>query len=244
MPPRPTRVPLESVKLKGFERIEHIPKTSFQDTSMCVVIPSREPFLHTTFVQVLQSLMWPMNQRRYMFFVSGAEVGKAYDEQVKAILGVPELAACKYLLTIEDDTLPPPEAVLRLVEAIEAGPFDGVGGLYWTKGEINMPMCYGDPAEFARTGVLDFRPRDVSAAVQNGGAMVECNGIAMGCSLYRMSLFREISAPWFVTLNEPGQGSATQDLYFCSKARRAGKRFATDCRVRCAHADWKTGEFY
>lgn len=205
---------------------------------MCVIVPSREPFLHTTFYQHLQNLQWPMNQRRYMFFVSGAEVGKAYDDQLRGILGHPELSACKYLLTLEDDTLPPSDAVLKLLESIEQGPYDGVGGLYFTKGEVNMPMCYGDPAEFATKGTLDFRPRDVARAIR-GGHLVECNGIAMGCSLYRMQSFKDIEGPWFVT-----NPSNTQDLYWCAKARRAGKKFAADCRVRCAHADWKTGKFY
>jgi GT2 family glycosyltransferase len=236
------RIAVEGLKPLGFERITHVSKTSYQDSSMCVIVPSREPYLHTTFVQSLNSLAWPMNQRRAMFFVSGAEVGKAYDETLQQILAHPELGAWKYLLTIEDDTLPPADGVLRLIEAIEQGPYDGAGGLYFTKGEINMPMCYGDPGEFARTGVLDFRPRDVARAVQNG-MLVECNGIAMGFSLYRTQSFRDIPGPWFVTQQE-GSGCATQDLFWCAKARRAGKRFATDCRVRCAHADWKNAVFY
>lgn len=238
------QVPLEGIKLAGFERVEHVAKSSYVDSSMCVIVPTRTPFVHTMFVQVLNSLAWPMNQRRFMFFVSGAEVGRAYDEQVQQLLKHEPFSSCKYLLTIEDDTLPPPDGALRLLEAIEQGPYDAVGGMYFTKGEVNMPMCYGDAAEFARSGVLDFRPRDVAAAVANGGALVECNGIAMGFSLYRMQLFRDVPAPWFVTANDPVNGCATQDLFFCAKARRLGKRFAVDCRVRCAHADWQSGTFY
>jgi hypothetical protein len=237
-----TLVSLDALRLKGFERVEHVSKTSYQDSSMVVIVPSREPYLHTTFVQALQSLAWPMNQRRAMFFVSGGEVGKAYDETLKSLLAHPELGAWKYLLTLEDDTLPPGDAVLRLIEAIEQGPYDGVGGMYFTKGEVNMPMCYGDPAEFTRTGVLDFRPRDVARALRDG-MLIECNGIAMGCSLYRLQSFRDVPGPWFVTMQE-GAGGATQDLFWCAKARRAGKRFAVDCRVRCAHADWKSGVLY
>lgn len=229
--------------LLGFERIEHVPKTSFADSSMCVIIPSRDEYLHNVFVQHLQALMYPMNQRRYMFFVTGAEVGKAYDEQIQGILAHPELGTCKYILTVEDDNLVPQDAVLRLVESIEAGPFDGVGGLYFTRGDFNAPMCYGDPVEFARTGVLDFRPRDVVAAIQHGH-VVECNGIANGCTLFRTQSFRDVPGPWFVTLNEPGVGAMTQDLYWCRKAKLAGKRFAVDCRVKVAHCDYKTMTYY
>jgi hypothetical protein len=74
------------------------------------------------------------------------------------------------------------------------------------------------------------------------------NGIAMGCALWRMDLFRQIPKPWFVTVADylPDRGlvSFTQDLYFCEKAVRAGKRFAVDFRVRVGHMDVDTGEVY
>ncbi len=233
----------KSLKGLGYERIAHVPKTSFTDSSMAVIIPSREPHLQIPFVQALQSLMYPMNQRRFMFFVTGAEVGQAYDDQVAGILAHPELGTVKYVLTLEDDTLPPPDAILKLVESIELGPFDGVGGLYHTKGDFNMPMAYGDPAEFARTGVLDFRPRNIVQALQHGEIM-EVNGIANGCSLFRAETFKRFPRPWFQTLNKMGEGAMTQDLFWCAKARRGGARFAVDMRVCCAHMDWSTGTAY
>lgn len=237
------KVDLQNFKPAGFERVEHVPKSSFRDCSTVVIVPTREPFIHTTFAQVFNQLMFPMNGRKVVIFVSGAEVGRAYDEQLEAVLKDPELSKFKYLLTIEDDTLPTPPAPLFLMETIEAGNYDGVGGLYFTKGDFNMPMCYGDPAEYARTGVIDFRPRNVAEAIKQG-AVVECNGIAMGCSLFRMESLKKIPPPRFMSMNEYGVGAMTQDLYWCAKARRAGQRFAVDCRAKCAHADWKNGAFY
>jgi hypothetical protein len=231
-------VPLDTKKFLGFERVEHVPKSSYRDCSMVIIIPCRSPQLHVKVVQAIQGLQWPMNGKRAMFFVTGAEVGQAYDDQVAAILAHPELGQWKYVLTLEDDNIPPPEAPLLLLEAIEAGPFDGVGGLYFTKGDLGMPQCYGDPALFASTGELDFRPRDVVAAIKQN-AIVPCNGIAMGCSLYRMSAFRDIPRPWFQS-----NPSNTQDLFFCSKAVRSGKRFACDCRVRVGHIDVSSGIVY
>jgi hypothetical protein len=242
----PDWTPVESLGLRGFDLIQHVPKSSYRDNSMVVVIPSRTPFLHTRFVQTLNSIIWPMNGARAMFFVTGAEVGDAYDSQVSDALVHPQLSKYKYLLTIEDDTLPPPDAVMNLLEAIEAGPFDAVGGLYMTKGEWPQPQCYGSPQEYDRTGVLDFRPRDIMDAVKHGH-IVPCLGIAMGCSLYRMQAFRDVPRPWFQTLNgmtPEGPKAMTQDLHWCEKAVRAGKRFAVDCRVRCGHADWNSGVVY
>jgi hypothetical protein len=230
---------IDGLGLKGFERVEHVAKSTYRDSSMVVICPLRTTMVHKRVVEAWQALQWPMNQKRAMFLVTGAEVGEAYDDQLAAVLAHPELGQWKYLLTLEDDNLPPPDAASKLVEAIELGPFDGVGGLYFTKGEgLNAPQCYGDPVEYARTGVLDFRPRDMVAALKQG-AIVPCNGIAMGCSLYRMSMFRDIPRPWFQT-----NASNTQDLFFCSKAVRAGKRFAVDTRVRVGHLDVETGVVY
>lgn len=231
-------LPVDSLGLKGFERVEHVVKSSYRDNSMVVICPLRTPMVHHRVVQSWQSIQWPMNQKRAMFMVTGAEVGEAYDDQLAAVLQHPDLSKWKYLLCLEDDNLIPHDAVTHLCESIELGPFDGVGGLYFTKGDLNMPQCYGDPVEFQRTGVLDFRPRDMVAAIKQG-AIVPCNGIAMGCSLFRLSAFKDIPRPWFKT-----NPSNTQDLHYCSKAASAGKRFAVDARVKVGHIDVGTGIVY
>lgn len=228
---------------RNFENLEHLKGTTYRDVSTVVVIPSRGT-MSPRAAHAIFNVMGPMNAKRAVLVCEGDEVGRAYDRMIQTILAHPDLSGFKYLLTLEDDNLPPPDAHIRLIESIEAGPFDAVGGLYFTKGEGGMPMCYGDPSEYARTGVLDFRPRDVRSAVA-GGHIVECNGLAMGCTLYRMQLFRDLAAPWFVTVSDviPGKGAAsmTQDLYFCERARKMGKRFAVDCRVRVGHLDVNTG---
>ncbi len=224
--------------MKGFERVEHVPKSSYRDCSMVVLCPVRSPMVHHRVVQAWQSMQWPMNGKRAMFIVSGAEVGQAYDDQLAACLAHPEIGKWKYLLTLEDDNLPPPDAAPLLCESIELGPFDAVGGLYFTRGDLNMPQCYGSAEEYSRTGAMDFRPRDMVQAIKQG-MVVPCLGIAMGCSLYRLDMFKDIPRPWFKT-----SPSNTQDLHFCSKAVAAGKRFAVDARVRVGHMDLVTGEVF
>jgi hypothetical protein len=231
----------------GFDRVELLPGTTYQDNSTVIVIPTRG-MMHHRFVASLQGLMPAMNQKRACFFAAGDEVGKAYDRMISTILAHPELRTWKYIMTIEDDNLVPPDAHIRLLESIEFGPkFDAVSGLYWTKGDVNMPMAYGDPDEYARTGVMEFRPRDVREAVKKA-QLVQVNGIAMGCGLWRMELFKELEPPWFVTCSdvvpEKGPISMTQDLYFCKNARAIGKRFAVDCRVKVGHMDLDSGMVY
>ena len=231
----------------GFERVQTLAGTTYKDSSTVILIPSRDEKFHFRVIQSWQNLIAPMNQKRAVIFTIGDEVGQAYTNMVQNILRDPNLSTWKYVMTLESDNLPPPDAHIRLLESIEQFGLDAVSGIYFTKGDINMPMAYGSPEEYKRTGVLDFKPLDIREALTKG-QVVEVNGIAMGCSLYRMELFKQIPPPWFVTVNDivPGKGAMgfTQDLYFCKHAREAGKRFGVDMRVRVGHLDLGTGVVY
>ena len=256
----------------GFERVKHIPGSTYKDASTVVIIPTRsiaaevekkrrakkegtvfdekdiEVFgIDQRVISAWRGMLSPMNQQRAELFASGHEVGQAYNDMIAQVLAHPQLKKFKYVLTLEDDNIPPPDAHIRLLESIEQFKFDAVSGIYFTKGEINMPMAYGDPAEYARTGVLDFKPRDIRDALAAGHVM-PVNGIAMGCALWRMDLFREIPGPWYVTVNDvvPGKGSQmyTQDLSFAERAVRLGKRFGVDMRVRVGHLDVRSGTIF
>lgn len=251
---QPIKQVMKKLAGKGFERVEHIVGSTYRDSSTVIVIPSRAhpdtpsmAFFAQPVVQAWQNLLAPMNQKRAILFSSGHEVGQAYNAMISNILAHPELSKWKYVMTLEDDNIPPPDAHIRLLESIEWGNYDAVSGLYFTKGEYNMPMAYGDPEEYKKTGVLGFAPRDVRAALA-AGQIMPVNGIACGAALWRMNLFREVPPPWFVTVNDiiPGKGAicTTQDLDFCSKAVRAGKRFAVDMRVRVGHLDTASGTIF
>lgn len=231
---------------KGFERIEQIHGSTYIDNSTIIVIPTRG-MIHHKVISAWQNLIPLMNQKRAVLFAAGHEVGTAYNTMIQNILNDPNLSKWKYILTLEDDNIPPSDAHVRLIESMHKFNFDAVSGIYFTKGEINMPMAYGDPEEYKRTGVLDFKPLNVSEALKRG-EVVEVNGIAMGCGLWKLELFKQIPPPWFVTVNDivPDKGVQcfTQDLYFCNRAKAAGKRFAVDFRVRVGHLDVNTGEVY
>lgn len=229
----------------GFERIQLIPGSTYKDNSTVVVIPTRG-MIHHRVVSAWQNLMAPMNQKRAIMFAVGHEVGRAYDTMISNILAHPELSKWKYILTLEDDNLPPPDAHIRLLESIEEFRFDAVSGIYFTKGPLNLPMFYGNSEEYQRTGVLDFKPQDVREHLKNGH-VARCNGIAMGCALWRMDIFRRLPPPWFVTVADVVNGApyaATQDLHMCGSMARAGMTVGVDFRVKVAHMDVASGELF
>jgi hypothetical protein len=203
---------------------------TYRDLSTILVVPTRGT-ISSRVVQCWMNLMPPMNQRFMRMFVIGMEVGEAYNAAVENILAHPELSKWKYMITLEDDNMPPPDGMLNLYKGMDQ--FDVIGGLYWTKGEGGQPMIYGNPREFPK----NFIPQVPMA--EDG--LQECNGLGMGFNIFKLDIFRKVPKPWFKTLQQytPGQGAScyTQDLYFFQEAAKHGFRFACDTRIKVGHFD-------
>lgn len=214
----------------------------YHDLSTVIVCPTRG-VIPARVVESWMQLMRPMNNKVYgPIFVQGAEVGAAYETAVEMILGS-QLAEWKYVLTIEEDNMPPADGLLRLYESICQCPklcgdhYGAVGGLYWTKGEgTGQPMIYGNPK-----GILSFEPQ-----VPLPGRVQECNGLGMGFTLFRLDVFRDtaIERPWFKSIQSVTEGQGTQDLYFFSRMRKAGYRLASDNRVLVGHYSLEEDRVY
>jgi hypothetical protein len=178
-------------------------------------------------------LMRPMNQKVIgPIFAINMEVGQAYSSLIEMILANPELSTYKYILTIEEDNMPPPDGLLKLYESMDK--YDVVQGLYWTKGEGGMPMIYGDPK---------VMPKNFIPQMPRMGEVMECNGLGMGFNLFKLDMFKNpgLTKPFFRTVQEVVGGGArayTQDLYFFEGAAKLGYRYAVDCRVKVGHYDY------
>lgn len=206
----------------------------YRDQSTVCLIPTRG-MISARVVESWMGLMVPMNQKFMRIFMQGYEVGDAYERGIDMILNHPELSTWKYVLTLEEDNIPPPDGLLRLLENVDRYPA-GLGALYWTKGQGGQPMIYGNPKE-----ALNFRPQ-----VPVADSIQPCNGLGMGFTLFSMDVFKDqrFERPWFKTVQEydPATGAAlgTQDLYFFGKARQLGYEVACDTRVKVGHYDAAT----
>ena len=215
----------------------------YKNLSTIIICPTLG-MIHARVVQAMGMLLRPMNQAIVgPYFAVGMEVGKAYESLFDMIFkSDPIFYNYKYILTIEDDIIPPADGLLKLYETI--GDYDAISGLYWTKGEGGCPMIYGDPL------VHDsgFTPQ-----VPKEDSVQECNGLGMGFTLFKADMFQGISEPFFETLlecefnkdNRPELKIATQDLNFFSKAKKEmGRRFAVNTSVKCGHMDVKSGKIW
>lgn len=204
---------------------------AYRDLSTICIVPTRG-MIPAKAVQSWLGMMTPMNQKFTRMFAMGMEVGEAYNSMIEAILSNPVLSTWKYILTLEEDNLPPPDGLLKLYESMDK--FDVVGGLYWTKGEGGQPMIYGNP---------DVMPKNFIPQVPLPDTIQPANGLGMGFNLFKMDIFKDpnLVKPWFKTVQsyEPGKGGAcyTQDLYFYEQAAKVGYKFACDTRVKVGHYD-------
>ena len=202
----------------------------YKDLSTVIVCPTRGSF-PTRVVQSWVKMQKPLSQMVYgPIFAEAMKVDAAYNTLVEYILGHEELSKCKYILTIEEDNLPPVDGLLKLYESTDE--YDVVGGLYWSKGKEGFPMIFGNPED----GIMD-----VKAQIPKEGEVQRANALGMGFNLFKLDMFRHIEKPWFQTLEGIGENAlpqkVTQDIYFYRKAAEKGYKFACDNRVLVGHYD-------
>lgn len=206
---------------------------SYADCSTVMVVPAIKPIPPKVYLSH-RSIMTPMNQKFTVMCPENMEVGDAYNAAVEFILGHEELSTWRYLLTVETDNIVPPDALLKLIEDIESGPFDAVGALYWTKGEGGQPMCYGNPK---------VMPKNFVPWLPEPDSVTPCHGLGMGCTLFRLEFFKKMPQPWFKTEQSytPHEGARafTQDLWHFEQGAKYGERVACSTRVLVGHYDYR-----
>ncbi len=206
---------------------------SWRKQRVVVLIPAAQSIPTKVYLSHC-SLIFPPNQPSFRMAAIGQEVGFAFSNSIESILEHPELSQWEYLLTIEHDNIPEPDALVKLIKAMEKHPeFACIGGLYFTTGYGGVAQIWGDPRD-----ALNFRPQIPDP---NGG-LVECVGTGMGFNLWRIQMFKDsrLRKPWFKTIADKS-GVGTQDLYAWSDFRKYGYRCAVDCSVKIGHMDLETG---
>lgn len=205
---------------------------TYEDLSTICIVPTRGQ-IPARVVQSWMGMMTPMNQKFTRIFAIGLEVGDAYSQTIENILNHPELSKWKYILTLEEDNMPPPDGLLKLYQSMKK--YDVVGGLYWTKGELGQPMIYGDPK---------VMPKNFIPQLPIPNTVQEANGLGMGFNLWKLEMFKDkrLRKPWFKTVQQvdsDGARAYTQDLYFFEDAAKYGYKFACDTSVKVGHYDYQ-----
>jgi len=191
------------------------------DLKCLVVVATREK---ATTLPVLEKLEIPSGLQVKYYNVFGRSVHEAYNDAAMTALK----DNADLMLTVEDDTFPPPDAFVKLLNHYRNLENKKViiGGWYPKKTESRE----GTPI------VLVDGKRQALAA---DGKMHAVYTIPMGCTLFPMSVFLATEFPYFATTEH-----LTQDSFFSQKARDSGYQLLVDTAIRCKHVDVTTGEVY
>ena len=90
----------------------------YRDLSTVMVCPTRG-VIPARVVQAMMDMVPLMNQPFVRVFIEKMEVAAAYNAAVDLILNHPALSNFKYMLTFEEDNMPPPDGLHRLFESID-----------------------------------------------------------------------------------------------------------------------------
>lgn len=203
---------------------------TYRDRSTIVITPSRG-MIHADAVAGMLELEPIPGAKLARLVVWGHEVGHAYNEAFALAL----THRAKYVLTYEDDMLPDPMALNKIMATMEAHPeFAAISALYRTKGAKSWPLVVGHPENIAdRTPRAPYAPGDERYPIQ------EVNLIPFGFALWKLEMFEFLPLPWFETTTK-----STHENTFSLAARKAGYRFAVDCSLKVGHLDVTDGKVY
>jgi GT2 family glycosyltransferase len=184
---------------------------------------------------IAMAMQYPPTQLNVGFLcVKGLPVKDAREHLAKEALK----AKSKYLWFVDDDTIPPPNTLRRLVYILENNPDVMVaGGVYVCKADPPTPVV------FRKTGLGPFWHWKV-------GEVFEVESMGAGCMLINCEVFKHLTPPYFPWPEEfsdevNGKSNAvSEDVSFCRKVREAGFRIAAHGGILCDHFDVTTGRTF
>ena len=171
----------------------------------------------------LDGLITPSGMQVKYYTVHGRKVAAAYNDAVREFLK----DGADFLLTVEDDTFPPPDALVKLMKHMADG--KRVVGAWYPKRQD--AVYEGSPIVIGNNGKRGHLEAD--------GEVHEVYTIPMGCTLYSAEVFYKIEYPYFETTD-----CLTQDSFFSQKLRDAGYKLFCDTSIRCKHIDRETSKVY
>jgi len=189
------------------------------------------------------ALLPPVGNNIAEIYVDGMTVAEARNTAAKEAVD----AKMKYLFFLDYDTIPPADALCRLVYHLENHPeYDIAAGLYCTKSNPPWPLLW---REWGNGVSWDFTFGEV--------LLEKVVGVPMGCTVLRVSLFERMSHseenPWFKTVVGPRvldsgakvPEAGTEDLWFCQRLEKElhGK-ILMDTGVYCEHINHANGLRY
>ena len=140
---------------------------------------------------------------------------------------------CDFLGMIDDDMLGPSDedgVYTNMWKAMLEDDVDVVAPLAFMRNSPHYPVCFAETGGInPLTGQPQFKMDNILTYPKD--SLFECHGVGFGAVLIKTDVIRAIGERnWFMSTNPTGE-----DLLFCNKARKVGKRIFMDTRVKLKH---------
>jgi hypothetical protein len=185
----------------------------------------------TPFIESLSRLKLPRNVAELKRSVA---IGNYIPGQRELIMNDAVDGGYDYLLFVDDDIVLPEDALEKLVATAEADPRTAVvGALYYSRDSAR-------PIAVANWDSSDTSSAHIPAFMTWSTEPVD--GIGFGCALLRVSVAKELGAPYFPAHIYIERGArrvrqCDEDYLYCERVRKSGYVVRLDARVRCPHYD-------
>lgn len=136
-----------------------------------------------------------------------------------------------YLFFVDADTVPPPNAVKKLLNAKK----DIISGV-----TCNLKLCEDGLLRPAPMVMEYLDPEDPDKGlipILKRKGVEEVDGFGMSCCMIHKSVFKDWKEPWFTEqfIAEEGKKVIGEDLLFCRKAKEKGIKLYADFSINCDH---------
>ena len=152
-------------------------------------------------------------------YVKGYDCAKARN----AIVGKAFEGDYDYILMVDSDIIVPSDAIPKFLE-------------------YPVPICFGlyphkntdkNEAEIFKLECENYTERYTYDELDNPRLVVK--GAGFGCAFISTGVFKKLEYPFFKYVSYDNGCFLSEDLYFCSTARRKGFSIWADTRIRCGH---------
>ncbi len=92
---------------------------------------------------------------------------------------------CQWAFFVDDDTIPPPDTLLKMVKLWKSDPkYKVISGVYWSKSNPPVPLIFNGQLEGS---FWDWTTQD----------LIKADGAGAGCLFIDTDIFRQMPKPWF-----------------------------------------------
>lgn len=180
---------------------ESSPMRTLDSFKILVATPHSYPAIFKEWFVSYEQLLKPKNTRLYMDPNLPLDVNR--NNAVKEALE----SNCEYIFFIDHDNILPSNLLIKLLEYN----VPVVGALYFERKYPHLPLIYTFEQDFQTVRVEYNYPK----------GLVRCDVIGLGCSLFKMEVFKQMPEPWFC-YEYKDRVWGTEDIAFFHKLKEVG----------------------